>query len=65
MNAILEDSYVKVDQQADAPTAQAQVVLDAEGKLHSTEAQGKLDAILPKLLKKASASDDGAERRDP
>jgi len=39
-------------------------VLDTEGKLYSTEAQGKLDAILSKLLKKTSASGERAERRD-
>jgi thiol-disulfide isomerase/thioredoxin len=33
----------------------AAFIIDTEGKLHSTEARGKLDTLIPELLKKGSA----------
>ena len=39
-------------------------IVDAEGKLHSTEARGKLDTMIPELLKKGTASaHQGSTRR--
>jgi len=36
-------------------------VIDTEGKLYSTEAHGKLDTMIPKLLKKTAAPGKGAK----
>jgi hypothetical protein len=33
-------------------------IIDTEGKLYSTEARGKLDTLIPQLLKKAGGSAD-------
>jgi thiol-disulfide isomerase/thioredoxin len=38
-------------------------VIDTEGKLYSTEADGKLDAIIPKLLKKTAGAGEEAGHR--
>jgi len=35
-------------------------IVDADGKLHSVEARGKLDTMIPELLKKAKSSPAGA-----
>jgi thiol-disulfide isomerase/thioredoxin len=41
----------------------AAFVIDTEGKLYSTEARGKLDAMIPELLNKAAGTGAGAEPR--
>jgi hypothetical protein len=34
-------------------------LIDAEGKLYSTEAEGQLDTLIPRLLEKSTASSSG------
>ena len=35
-------------------------IVDAQGKLHSTEARGQLETLIPKLLAERDAADDNA-----